>query len=72
MNQKCRQKATSSVEKDFCKLLNNSNFGFDCRNINNCILEPLFDDFKEISYMKKFTTILFNETFCHFYSPALV
>ena len=73
MNQKSRQKATSSVEKDFYKLLNNSNFGIDCRNdINNCILKPLFDDFEEISYIKKFTTILFDETFCHFYSPALV
>ena len=42
MNQKTRQKATSSVEHDFYKLLNNSNFGIDCRNnIGNCVLEPL-------------------------------
>ena len=54
-------------------MLNNSNFGIDCRNnIDNCILEPLFDDFEEISYIKKFTTVLFDEIFCHFYSPALV
>ena len=32
MNQKSWQKATSSVERDFFKLLNNSNFGIDCRN----------------------------------------
>ena len=31
MNQKLRQKATSPVERDFFKLLNNSNFGIDCR-----------------------------------------
>ena len=73
MNQKSRQKAASSVEKDFYKLLNNSNFGIDCRdNIDNCILEPLFDDFEEISYIKKFMSILFDETFPHFHSPALV
>ena len=36
MNQKSRQKATSSVEKDFYKLLNNSNFGIDCRNNQGC------------------------------------
>ena len=30
MNPKSRQTATSSVEKDFYKLLNNSNFGIDC------------------------------------------
>ena len=30
MNQKSRQKAKYSVEKDFFKLLNSSNFGYDC------------------------------------------
>ena len=44
MNQKARQKATSSFERGFYKLLNNSNFGIDCRNnIDNCVLEPLHD-----------------------------
>ena len=32
MNQKARQKTTSSVERDFYKLLNDSNFGIDCQN----------------------------------------
>ena len=55
MNQKSSQKVTSSVERYFFKLLKNSNFGIDCRNnIDNCILEPLYDDFTEISYIKKF------------------
>ena len=55
MSQKSRQTATTSVEKDFYKLLNNSNFGIDCRNnIDNCYLEPLYDDFSEISYIKNF------------------
>ena len=45
---KWRQKATSSVERDFFKLLNNSNFGIYCRNnIDNCILECLDDDFDD-------------------------
>lgn len=36
MNQKSRQKATSPVEKDFFKLLNNRTFGIDYQNnINN-------------------------------------
>ena len=44
MNQKTRQKATSSFERGFYKLLNNSNFGIDCRNnIDNCVLEPLHE-----------------------------
>ena len=70
MNQKSRQKAITSVEKDFLKLLNNSNFGIDCCNkINNCILEPLYDDLGEISYIKKFTTIFNDNTFRYFFSP---
>ena len=73
MNQKARQRATLSVEKDFYKLLNNSNFGIDCRNnIDNCYLEPLYDDFAEISYIKKFTTIFNDDTFRHFFSPSLL
>ena len=48
MNQKSRQTATSSVEKYFYKLLNNSKFGTDCHN-KNCYLEPIYDDFSEIS-----------------------
>ena len=33
MNQKSRQEAKNSIEKDFYKLINSSNFGYDCRNI---------------------------------------
>ena len=45
MNQKYRQTASSKVEKDFYKLLNNSNFGIDRRNnIDSCYLEPIYDD----------------------------
>ena len=73
MNQKSRQRATSSVERDFYKLPNNSNFGIDCgNNIDNYMLEPLFDDFEEISYIKKFTTIFNDDTFRDFFSPALL
>ena len=50
--------------------MNNYNFGIDCRNnIDNCILEPLYDDIKEISYIKKFTSIFNDDTFRHFFSP---
>ena len=69
MNQKSRQTATGSVEKDFYKLLNNSNFGIDCRNnIDNCYLEPIYDDFYEISYIKNYTTIFGDDTFRLFFS----
>ena len=32
MNQVARENAKSSVEKEFYKLMNNSNFGYYCRN----------------------------------------
>ena len=32
MNQKSKQIAKTSVEKDFYKLLSNSKFGIDCRS----------------------------------------
>ena len=64
MNQKSRQKATIPVEKDFFKLLSNSNFGIDCRNnVHNCIIEPLYDDLNKISYVKKFAIIFSDDTF---------
>ena len=35
-------------------------------------MEPLYDDFTEISYIKKFTTIFSNDTFRNFFPPALL
>ena len=70
MNQKSRQAATSPIERDFFKVLSNSNFGIDCRN--NCILEPIYDDLGEISYNKKFTTIFNDETYRDFFSSELM
>ena len=62
MNQNARKTAKTSVEKDFYKLLNNSNFGNDCRNnIGNCKLDLLYDGLDEIykktyQYFKRSTT----------------
>ena len=59
MNQKACQTAKSKVEKVFYKLLNNSNFGTDCRNnIDQCSLELIYDGIGEISYLKKFRNIM--------------
>ena len=33
-------------------------------------MKPLYDDFSEISYIKKFTTILNDDTFRDFFSPT--
>ena len=59
MNQKSRQNAKNSVEKDFFQLMNNSNFGYDCRNnLDICEFVPIFDELKEVTYLKRYTIIL--------------
>ena len=41
MNQVSRQNAKTDVEKDFYKLMSNSNFGYDCQNnADNCFFQP--------------------------------
>ena len=43
-----------NVEKDIYKLVNNSNFGYDCRNnIDNCRFVPIFDEHKEITFINR-------------------
>ena len=54
MNQNARQKAESSIERDFYQLMNNSNFGIYCiNNIDNFKFEPIYDKFGEISLYEK-------------------
>ena len=69
LNQKSWQNASRKVEKDFYKLLNNSSFGIDCRNnIDNCYLDPIYDDIDEIGYIKKYANILNNQNYRDFFS----
>ena len=55
MNQKSRQESKNNIEKDFYKLMNNSNLGYDCQNnLDNCKFVPIFDEFKEITYIGRY------------------
>ena len=55
MNQKSRQNAKNSIEKDFFKLMNNANFGYDCRNnLDNCQFIRIFDEMNEVTYLKRY------------------
>ena len=55
MNQTSRQNAKNNIKKDFFKLMNNANFGFDCRNnASNTKFEPVIDKMNEISYIKRY------------------
>ena len=55
MNQRSRQNAKNSIEKDFYKLMNNANFGYDCRNnLDNCQFILIFDEMNEVTYWKRY------------------
>ena len=64
MNQVSRQNAKTKIEKDFYKLMNNSNFGNDCKNnIDNCDFRPIYDKIDEVSYIQKYTSLYFNDDY---------
>ena len=72
MNQFTRQNAKTYVERDFYKLLNNSNFGYDCRkSADNCFFKPIYDEFKELSYVKKYRNV-FDQSISDFVSSEIL
>ena len=65
-NQRKRQKAKTSIKKDFYKLMNNANFGWDCRdNAKNAKFQPIIDEVNEIAYIKNYYN-LFDNRFSKF------
>ena len=55
MNQVSRKNAKTSVKKNFYKLMNNSNSGYNCRsNTENYFFAPIFDELEELSYTKRY------------------
>ena len=72
MNQKSRQESKDSVKKDFYKLMNNSNFGYDCRNnIDNCKFVPIFDEYNEITFINRYHNI-FDQKVSQFVTSDLL
>ena len=62
MNQKSRQLSKNNVEKDFYKLMNNSNFWYDCRNnLDNCKFLPIFDEFREVTFVNWYHNIFYQK-----------
>ena len=73
MNQKARQEATDKVESDFCKLVNNSNFGYDCRNnLDNLTFQPIRDELNELNFIKKYHTNLYNPSIKEFITSKVI
>ena len=72
MNQKSRQLSKNDVEKDFFKLMNNSNFSYDCRNnLDNCKFNPVFDELGEVTYVNRYHNV-FDEKGSSLVSTDLV
>ena len=58
MNQKLSQQSKNSAEIDFWKLMNNSDFDYDCRNnLDNCKIVPIFDEYKKITFINRYHNI---------------
>ena len=72
MNQKSRQESKNDIEKDFYKLINNSNFGYDCRNnLDNWKFVPIFDELKELTYIERHRNI-FDPKISEFVTANLI
>ena len=72
MNQKSRQQSKKNVEKDFYKLMNNSDFCYDSRNnLDNCKFVPIFDEYKEITFINRYHNI-FNSKVSQFVTSDLL
>ena len=72
MNQKSKQQSRNKVEKDFYKLMNNSNFGYDCRNnLDNCKFVPIFDKYNELTYIHRYHDI-FDQKISQFVTSELL
>ena len=71
MNQKSRQELKNDIEKDFYKLMNNSNFRYDCRNnLDNCKFVTIFDELKELTYFGRYN--IFDPKISKFVTPDLM
>ena len=68
MNQVSRQNTKTDIEKDFFKLMNNANIGYDCRNnADNCYFSPIYDELEELMYSKRYQNV-FDQSISEFVS----
>ena len=66
------ENAKTDVEKDFYKLINNSNFGYDCRNNDdNCFFHSIYDEIEELLYAKWYQNV-FDQDISEFVSSEIL
>ena len=69
-NQVARQNAKTPVEKNFYKLMNNANFGYDCRNnFENRYFTPVVDEIEEMAYVRKHQNVYDPDHLINYFSP---
>ena len=72
-NQVARQNAKTSMEKKFYKLMNNPNFGYDCRNnFDNRYFTPVIDEIEEMGFIRKHQDVFDSEIASYFSTDHLV
>ena len=68
-NQVARQNAKRPMERNFYKLMNNANFGYDCRNnYDNRYFTSVVDAIEELSYIRKHQNI-YEPEIINYFSP---
>ena len=72
MNQKSRKLSKNSFDKDFYKLMNNSNFRYDSRNnLDNCKFVSIFEELGEITYINRYHNV-FDQKVSQFVTTDLM
>ena len=72
MNQVSHQNVTTDFKRGFFKLMNNSNFGYDCKNnADNCFFQPIYDEIEEFFYTKKYQNV-FDQEISNFVSSEIL
>ena len=73
MSQKARQESKYPIESNFWKLLNNADFGYDCRNnLDNCTFELINDELREITYIRRYYNSLFDREIAPFITSQVI
>ena len=73
MSQNARQESKNSIESNFWKLLNKANFGYDRRNnLDSCTFEPINDELREITYIRRYYNSLFDREVAPFITSQVI